>query len=238
MKFVDGEWIRLWILLAADELHARRAELNALDGEISDGDHGDNLVRGFGAAVLAIDSIYGDTPREILGTVGITFLSAVSGSSGPMLASTFFRMAEAAPIIGGKRGELDPVSLAALICAGARGVVRRGRSDVGSKTMADAWIPAARAAEKAAQADGDCLAVLRAAADAAARGARGTAELQANKGRAQFRGERSRGYVDAGAQSSAYILECAYRAAVQLCQNAAEERLGAEGEEAQERTGK
>ncbi|MEV6932415.1 DAK2 domain-containing protein, partial [Dactylosporangium sp. NPDC051485] len=46
----------------------------------------------------------------------------------------------------------------------------------------------------------------RAAADAAAQGARATVPMQARKGRASYLGERSVGHQDPGATSTALIL--------------------------------
>lgn len=217
MKHVNGEWIRQWILLAADEFQLRREELNELDSQISDGDHGDNLVRGFRAARSAVTRTDTVLPSRILGYVGLTFLSAVSGSSGPMLSSTFVCMAEAAAALEGDDGSLDAEAIAALVVAGARGVKRRGRAGLGSKTMADAWIPAGQAAEDVAVRGGNCMEVLTAAAAAAAQGAQATRQLPADQGRARFRGARAIGFVDAGARSSAYFLECGVRALREMC---------------------
>jgi dihydroxyacetone kinase-like protein len=91
--------------------------------------------------------------------------------------------------------------------------VLRGKADLGDKTMIDAWTPAAEAAEAAAAAGSEPAAVLRAAADAAAKGAESTEPLVARKGRASYLGERAVGHRDPGAQSSALILAAAADAA-------------------------
>ncbi len=210
---LDGEWVRIWMRLAAQEFAERRAELNELDAQISDGDHGDNLERGYRAAWDAARESFATDSARILREIGLTFLSAVNGSSGPMLASTFLRMSETAAEVQESDGRLEPEAVAAVIEAGARGVVWRGRSEPGSKTMTDAWIPASHAAREAAETGLDCIGVLEAAAVAAGDGAAATAYLQAGQGCAQFRAERSVGFVDAGAQSSAYMLGVAVRAA-------------------------
>ena len=76
-------------------------------------------------------------------------------------------------------------------------IVARGKAESGDKTMVDAWTPAVEAAAAAA-ADGDTLAVLIAAAEAAEAGAVATEPLVARKGRASYLGERSAGHRDPG----------------------------------------
>ncbi|MFT4109184.1 DAK2 domain-containing protein, partial [Propionicimonas sp.] len=69
------------------------------------------------------------------------------------------------------------------------------------------------AAKAAADGGASPAATLRAAADAAAKGAEDTIPLQATKGRASYLGERSIGHQDPGATSTAYILGAAADAA-------------------------
>ena len=72
--------------------------------------------------------------------------------------------------------------------------------------MLAALIPAVSAARAALDAGADVPAILAAASDAAAEGARGTIPLLATKGRASYLGERSVGHQDPGATSAALIL--------------------------------
>ena len=82
----------------------------------------------------------------------------------------------------------------------------------GEKTMVDAWAPAAAAATAARDAGQDLAACLEAAARAAANGAEATSAMVATKGRSARLGERSLGHVDAGAASTALMLEALARA--------------------------
>ena len=70
---------------------------------------------------------------------------------------------------------------------------------VGDKTMMDALIPAVAAAEAA---DGDCLAILEAAKEAAARGAKESEQYVSKFGRARSYKEQTIGTPDAGAVST------------------------------------
>ena len=70
---------------------------------------------------------------------------------------------------------------------------------VGDKTMMDALIPAVAAAVAA---EGDCLAILEAAAEAAARGAKESEQYVSKFGRARSYKEQTIGTPDAGAVST------------------------------------
>lgn len=194
---------------AAAVIAERRAELTALDREIGDGDHGENLARGFAAVSAKLDTEQPGTPGEVLRLVATSLISTVGGASGPLFGTGFLRAATAA----GDAAELDPATLASVLAAARGGVVARGKAEAQDKTMVDALTPAVEAAAAAAGAGQDVSAVLEAAAAAAEQGALDTKALQARKGRASYLGERSIGHLDPGAQSVAYLLRAMATAA-------------------------
>ena len=184
------------------EIAQRRAELSHLDQEIGDGDHGENLARGFSAVLTKLRAGAPDTPAKVLSLVATTLISTVGGASGPLFGTAFLRASSTL----GSATEIDGTSVAACLAAARDGVAARGKAEPGDKTMIDALAPAAEAAAAAAAAGQDVAALLAAAAAGAAAGAKATAPLQARKGRASYLGERSIGHVDPGAQSTAYVL--------------------------------
>jgi dihydroxyacetone kinase-like protein len=199
------------IRAAADAIVANKAELTSLDRAIGDGDHGDNLARGFAAVIVKLDAGVPDTPGAVLKLVATTLISTVGGASGPLFGTAFLRAASAA----GEATELDPTTVGAVLAAARDGVVSRGKADANDKTMVDALNPAVAAAERSAREGGDVPAVLAAAASAADGGAAATEPLQARKGRASYLGARSIGHVDPGSRSTAYLLK-AFAAAAAL----------------------
>lgn len=190
------------IRAAASKITDHKAELTHLDREIGDGDHGENLARGFAAVITKLDTGGQKTPGDVLKLVATTLISTVGGASGPLFGTAFLRAATAAD----DAPELDGTSVASVLAAARDGVVARGKAELGDKTMVDALTPAVDAAQQAAADGGDVSAVLTAAADAAAAAAAETTPLQARKGRASYLGERSIGHVDPGSQSTAYLL--------------------------------
>lgn len=203
------DWALDWVGAATKVVAEHRAELSELDRLIGDGDHGENLNRGF----TAVHGKLAAAPRpelvgEVLKVVATTLMSTVGGAAGPLYGTAFLRAAKAS-----QAPEVDGDDVAAVLGAALEGIVARGHATTGEKTMVDAWSPAVAAARAAAVAGASPAAVLRAAARAAQEGATATVPMLATKGRASYLGERSIGHLDPGARSSALILAAAAEAA-------------------------
>ena len=205
---LDAAWACRWIELAAADVAEQRDYLVDLDRAIGDGDHGENMDRGFKAAVEALGQAQPASVAEVLKTVAKTLMSTVGGAAGPLYGTAFLRASKAAG-----DGELDAAGVAAVIEGALGGIQARGKATTGEKTMVDAWTPALDAARAAAESGADAVATLQAAATAAEAGAAATEPLRATKGRASYLGERSIGHLDPGAVSTSLILRAAARAA-------------------------
>ena len=205
---LDAAWARRWIELAAADVAEQRDYLVDLDRAIGDGDHGENMDRGFKAAVEALEQAQPGSVAEVLKTVAKTLMSTVGGAAGPLYGTAFLRASKAAG-----DGDLDGAGVAAVIAGALDGIQARGKATTGEKTMVDAWTLALEAARAAAEAGSDPVAVLEAAATAAEAGAAATEPMRATKGRASYLGERSIGHLDPGAVSTSLILRAAVRAA-------------------------
>ena len=207
---LDITWAVDWVRRSAQVISDHRVELITLDREIGDGDHGENMDRGFQAVLPKLDDLAaGSTPGDVLKLVATTLISTVGGAAGPLYGTAYLKAAAAA----GSAVSLDGPAIAAILTAARDGVVSRGKAEAGDKTMIDAWTPAVDAADAAASAGIDAAGVFAAAADAAEVGAVATEPLVARKGRASYLGERSIGHRDPGAESSALLLRAAADAA-------------------------
>ncbi|MFI2752785.1 dihydroxyacetone kinase subunit DhaL [Cellulomonas sp. P22] len=207
---LDVTWAIAWVRGTAATVAEHRDELVELDRQIGDGDHGENMMRGFTAVLARLDAL-DEPPTEVgdvLKLVATTLMSTVGGAAGPLYGTAYLRAAKATGV-----RELDSAGVVALLEGALEGIVVRGKSTTGEKTMVDAWSPAVEAAVAAADAGAGPAEVLEAAADAAARGSDATIPMVATKGRASYLGERSAGHRDPGAESSALILREAARAA-------------------------
>ena len=207
---LDITWAVDWVRRSADVISEHRVELITLDREIGDGDHGENMDRGFQAVLPKLDDLpAGSTPGDVLKLVATTLISTVGGAAGPLYGTAYLKGAVAA----GSETSLDGAAIAAVLTAARDGIVMRGKAESGDKTMVDAWTPAVDAADAAASNGSDAAAVLAAAAAAAREGTIATEPLVARKGRASYLGERSAGHRDPGAESTALLLQAAADAA-------------------------
>ncbi|PPG54931.1 dihydroxyacetone kinase subunit L [Rathayibacter sp. AY1E9] len=207
---LDAAWATAWIRRAAESIAEHRVELITLDRAIGDGDHGENMDRGFQAVVAKLDAAPEQgVPADVLKLVATTLISTVGGASGPLFGTAFLKASAA---VAGEVA-LEGADVAALLAAARDGIVLRGKAEVGDKTMVDAWTPAVDAAAAAAEEGAAPADVLAAAAEAAQSGAESTDPLVARKGRASYLGERAIGHRDPGSVSTVLLLRAAAEAA-------------------------
>ena len=99
---LDVAWAQDWIRRSAKVLSEQRSALNTLDREIGDGDHGENMERGFEAVLPKLDGLAdGATPGVLLKTLASTLISTVGGAAGPLYGTAYLK---AAPGRGGVMG--------------------------------------------------------------------------------------------------------------------------------------
>ena len=196
-----------WIKACADVLAENREYLIKLDSAIGDADHGANMDRGFRAVMGKLPDLADKDIGTVLKTVGMTLLSTVGGAGGP-LYGTFFL--QAGMTTAGKM-ELTLEDWTSALEAAVKGVVMRGKAELGDKTMVDALTPAVEALKTALEQDKPVTEALKASAGAAEAGMVATIPMVALKGRASYLGERSAGHQDPGATSSFLILQAAAR---------------------------
>ncbi len=194
-----------WMIILhriADVFERSQERLNALDGAIGDGDHGVSMVVGFRAVLQAVDSYTGDESLDrLFQEAGEAFMTAVGGAIGPLIGIMFTdagKKLAGCPAFGAEQ-------FREMLIAMESAVVRRGKAEIGDKTILDALHPAVEAVQPLAAAGLTELSL--AAAHAAERGAAATAALIAKRGRSARLGERTLGHADAGATSLSLILQ-------------------------------
>ena len=186
-------------------LEAERDRLSELDGAIGDGDHGTTMALGFQAVRSELSKLDLDEAdiSTVLNTAATAFINAVGASTGPLYATGFRRAAQATA----GRNDLDLVTCAIIIEAIGVGIRERGHGQRGDKTMLDAWLPAAEAAQTAVNENQSAGEFWNRIVSAATAGANTTRSMIAAKGRAARLRERSLGHIDPGAASTVIILQ-------------------------------
>jgi dihydroxyacetone kinase-like protein len=202
MQSLELQDARSWIKAAALLITENAHRLTELDTAIGDGDHGENMMRGFKAIEKKLET--GAQPPDLSGLfklVGMALLSSVGGAAGPLYGGFFLALSKACT---GKQ-KLSQAELGQVLAEGLADIQRRGKAELGDKTMVDALSPALQAFR--AFPEGDLAGALQAAAEQARRSAEATIPLQARKGRASYLGERSIGHQDPGATSAWLLLQ-------------------------------
>jgi len=190
-----------WIEQTAAVMAENREFLTQLDAAIGDADHGNNMDRGYKAALQQLST--DDDVGAILKSVAMALISKVGGAAGPLYGTMFL---QAANSLNGKAA-LSEEDVELLLERSVDGIKMRGRAEQGEKTILDSLIPAYESFREARQNGTDMAGCLDAATDAAEKGMEATIPLIAKKGRASYLGERSVGHQDPGATSTYLIIK-------------------------------
>ena len=182
----------------------KKEELCEMDARMGDGDLGLTMDKGYGALPSLLQE------NMEVGDVGKTLMKAGMKMSG-VVPSTMGTLMSSGIMEGGKalkgKAELGPAELAAYLAAFAAGIQKRGKCQLGDRTILDAVDPAARAAEQAAAEGGDLAAVLNAACEGAVRGVEATKAMTPKFGKAAVFAAKAAGVPDQGAVAGACMLD-------------------------------
>jgi dihydroxyacetone kinase-like protein len=204
----DGEIVVREMIRTIRENAGRLSEI---DGAIGDGDHGINMNKGFTLCAERLEATPGGF-LHALRTLASVLETEIGGAMGPLYGALFSEMALAAA--GEER--ITAELLARMLARGTAAVIELGGAKVGDKTMVDVLAPAARELSRSVESGAGFRPSLAAMAGAALQGRESTRDLVARLGRASRLGERSRGVHDAGASSSALLLDAMARSMTAL----------------------
>ena len=174
-----------------------------LDGVCGDGDFGISLAAGFSKVTEQWDSLDHSTPGAILKGVSMAIASRVGGVSGAIWGTAFLR----ASIVAGTKVDLTAEDVIAMLTAAAEGMKKRGQSDLGDKTLLDAFVPAVEEFARVARGGGSTSEALKAASVVARSKTEEMKPWVAKRGRASYTGERSCNTYDAGSIAIAMMAE-------------------------------
>ena len=156
---LDREALGAMLLQAAKLLEENTQYLSDIDSRFGDGDHGITMGK---IANLIQERVpqWGEDPiKDFLDSLGMAVMEVKGGSAGPLYGT----------MIGGlgvnlddDAGQVDEAGLKAMFAGCLSEMEDITTAKVGDKTMMDALIPAVQAAQ---QTQGDCKAILEAAAN-------------------------------------------------------------------------
>ncbi|WWR16927.1 DAK2 domain-containing protein [Lachnospiraceae bacterium JLR.KK008] len=197
---LDRKAVADMLLGAAQQLEEHADRLSEIDSRFGDGDHGITMRK---IARLIEEQIPEWEDRSIhtfLDDLGMAVMEVKGGSAGPlygtMIGGLGAKLAE-------DEKELDEDAVRRMFAGALEELQEITTAKVGDKTMMDALIPAAEAAQ---QAEGDVLVIAAAAAEAAEAGARASEGFASKFGRARSYKEQTIGTPDAGAVSTSLFI--------------------------------
>jgi len=181
------------------ELH--KDEIEKLDQNIGDGDHIFNIQRGLKESLRLKEDLKDNQLNEILKKIGIKIMTTVGGSSGALFSTLLINMAKA------YNNQLsDQKNIALMFDCGVEAMKKRGKADIGEKTMLDVLVPVSKKLNELSDKK-NSKEIAKEIMKTAEIGMLSTKDLIATKGRASFLGERSIGHIDPGARSSQIAIE-------------------------------
>lgn len=180
-----------------DENKEYLIELDQING---DGDLGISMSEGFRAVVTLLEITEERDLGKVLMKAGNAFNEAAPSSLGTILSFGFMGMAKT--LKGMETAQ--PEDMAKALRRGVEKIMEKAGSKPGERTILDSLCPAVEAYEEAISEPGEAL---KAAAKAAAEGAKATRAMKPVHGRAAYYGEKSLGHLDGGAVVGKLIFE-------------------------------
>jgi len=198
---MDSETIFNALNQIKTSIDQHKDEIERLDQEIGDGDHIFNIQRGIKESLNLKDELSEQSPSEVLKKIGMKIMTTVGGSSGALFATLLIGMAKR------YNDEFsDQKNVAEMFTEGVEAMKKRGKANLGEKTMLDVLIPVSQELQKLSN-EKDIKNIAEKIKQAAEKGMLATKDLIATKGRASFLGERAKGHIDPGARSSQLAIE-------------------------------
>ncbi|HFU4501857.1 TPA: dihydroxyacetone kinase subunit DhaL [Streptococcus suis] len=184
---MDAKQALLWMETFNKKIQENKDYLSELDSPIGDGDHGGNMARGMAAVMQELTEKDYESADQVFKVVAMQLLSKVGGASGPLYGSAFMGITKASQA---------GADLADTLQAGLDMIQKRGKAELGEKTMVDVWVPVIAALRE----NQLSVELIHEAVQA-------TKDIVATKGRASYVGERSIGHIDPGSFSSGLLFE-------------------------------
>ena len=187
----------------AEDMIGLEGEFQALDAALGDGDLGVTVKMGFQAIREVCRKSDQNQPDvgNLLSSAGKAFMNANASTMGTLMGTAWSRAGK----VAGSRTTVTLGDAVTMCRAAAEGIQRRGKAQLGDKTILDAIFPTCDALAKAAQEGKRCAEAFGLAADAAERAVAETTPLQSQVSRASWLQERSKGLPDPGASLCARL---------------------------------
>ncbi len=206
MERLNIEDIRSIVRNLKIKMDAKRDYLIELDSAMGDGDLGITMSKAFTAAKDEAERSAEILPGKLLIKLGMAMAKAAPSTMGTLMATGYMR--------GGKAiGDIESLGtgeLAGFMDAFVNGILERGKSKPGNKTIIDTLYPAAQSLLQAQRNNKSLKEGIAEAYTAANRGMEESNQMKAQHGRAAYYQDSSIGKQDAGATVGLLFIEVLY----------------------------
>lgn len=181
--------------------------LTELDSKMGDGDLGLTMEKAFTAAADNLTELEDEKDvGKIMMKSGMVMARAAPSTMGTLFATGFMRGGKA--VLGNDAVGLN--EFVDMFEAFVEGIMERGKSKPGEKTVLDALQPAAEALREAAKVNRPLCEAFESAYHASEDGVEKTKSLVAKHGRQAYYGDKSLGQVDPGATVGMLLVKSFY----------------------------
>ena len=188
----------IYLKKVAKVIEENKEYITELDSETGDGDHWLNMNIGFQKLVEKTGEWKQMNFQELFQNIAMVLMSAMGGSSGVLYGSAYLKSS----MLMKDKEIMDEMLFGEMLLDWAEAIASRGNAKPGYKTMLDAIYPAANAYQKSLNEGNDIADCLHKMVMAAKQGADSTREMEAVKGRASYREDKSVGYLDPDRKST------------------------------------
>lgn len=190
---------------------AEKELLTQLDSVMGDGDLGITMTKAFLAAEAEVDKTEERIPGKLFIRAGVAMAKAAPSTMGTLLATGFMRGGKAVESMT----EIDLEGLAVFFESFANGIMERGRSAPGNKTIVDVLVPMAHSLQRAVRENKNLIMGMEDAYAAAQSGLHTSTQMKAQHGRAAYYQDASIGKQDGGATVGLFLAEGFYKEILQ-----------------------
>lgn len=204
MDYISYEQLAEFFEGAAQIFCEKKSELCDMDAKMGDGDLGLTMQKGFGElpGLIRENGEPGNIGKT-LRKAGMKMAGIVPSTMGTLMASGI--------IEGGKAiGETDRIGQKELVdffIGFTDGIKKRGKCQLGDRTLLDAVAVGAEYAQQAFANQDNIADIMRAAVSGAAKGVEKTKEMLPKYGKAAVFAAKAKGVPDQGAMAGKYLFE-------------------------------
>jgi phosphoenolpyruvate---glycerone phosphotransferase subunit DhaL len=191
------------LIEVAGDMKGHVDQLRDLDAVLGDGDLGVTVAMGSDALIAYLAAPDETDIGKMLVKCGLNVNKVNPSTFGTLQASAFMGAGKAVL----NKTELRVVDLIAMGNGAIDGIKKRGKAEVGDKTMLDSLVPAVETFQRSFTEKEDIAEALKAAVSAAEAGMRATDQMKAKFGRGSWRPDGTVGKRDGGATAFYFMIE-------------------------------